>query len=517
MPDAGPKGDVSDWLDENPKQHDKPALIDILDSFELWTEQPQQEGGSATVAMAVPEFPAEVLPPNVRAYCLSAARSIGVPVEMIAFPLMAFFGSLIGNRLSIQLKAGYRQYATLFVGIVAPPGAAKSPALNAARWPLDRLQEEATDAHKRAIVGYEADVEEWQAKPKGERGEKPARPDPRHYYTTDATLEALTSMLAGGHGLAVVRDELVSWISSLDQYRSGGKGSDRQQYLSLWAHAPIKQDRRTGEPIYIPRPVACVVGGIQPDFLSTLHDRDGRRDGFVERVILIRPDLKPTLWTDEELDISLLEPIVELFKSIDRDLDRDDENPWSGDRDVMKLHPDSRTLWVDWYNENARLVDQASGLRSGFYAKLPNQAARLALVLNAMWNPSNPTVLVSHARLADALELAEYIRAHLHRVLPLIGDVSASAAGGTGMRIHRILMNADLQDADGWVTRRDIMQKLGNVLADDLTQALADLAEASIIETRTIPTAPKPREEWRIVNADRVPHIPDDGDDWEEF
>ena len=39
-------------------------------------------------------------------------------------------------------------------------------------------------------------------------------------------------MLAGAPGVAVIRDEISGWVSAMDQYK-GGKGSDRQQYLSF--------------------------------------------------------------------------------------------------------------------------------------------------------------------------------------------------------------------------------------------------------------------------------------------
>ncbi len=126
--------------------------------------------------VAVPAFPVHVLPLAFRGYCDAAATSIGVPVEMIAMPLLAFFGSTIGNRLYIQLKRGYRQYPTLYLAIVADVGAAKSPSLSAAQWPLNVLQKEKHAIYKTALTEFERDTEGWKARDPAVRGDKPVRP-----------------------------------------------------------------------------------------------------------------------------------------------------------------------------------------------------------------------------------------------------------------------------------------------------------------------------------------------------
>lgn len=493
-------GDVSDWLDQGKTKDD---LIRLVKQTPDW--QPGQ-GEQATApdpdsaTLKVPPFPIEVLPEHARAYVESQARCIGVPTEMIAMPLMAFFGSMIGNRLFIQLKSGFHQYASLFLAIVAPPGSAKSPALNAARWPLDKLQTEAHTLYKALVLQFDAETERWQAKPKDERGEKPIRPKLRHFYTTDITIEALVGILEVAPGVAIVRDELLGWIKSMDQYR-GGKGSDRQQYLSLWAGSPIKADRRSGEPIYQIHPVASIVGGIQVDFLRDLHDKDGRRDGLVERLLLIRSDITSSGWTEDELDPELLDRIIALFRQVDRVLSPVDTGADAEAGRGLQLSTEARHLWIAWYNENDMLKGDTAGLRHGFYSKLPLQVARFALILNTLWNPDDPQRLVSKERMADAIELGEYVRAHFDRTLPLIGDVSPGHAGGTEGRVLRVLRIEGEKAIDLWVSRRSILQKLGNVKADDLTAALNRLADAGTVESRQEVTSTKPREEWRLTGT----------------
>lgn len=91
----------------------------------------------------------KILPQPFASYVLGHAAAIGVPVEMIALPFLANVGSLIGNRLAVQLKQGRLHYPTLWVGVVAPPGAAKTPALNAcpprARCPAGGMESTSTN------------------------------------------------------------------------------------------------------------------------------------------------------------------------------------------------------------------------------------------------------------------------------------------------------------------------------------------------------------------------------------
>ena len=62
--------------------------------------------------------------------------------------------------------------------------------------------------------------------------------------------ESLASLLGGSPGISVIRDELSGWIASMDQYK-GGKGAERQAYLSLWSSTALKIDRKGGGSVYV--------------------------------------------------------------------------------------------------------------------------------------------------------------------------------------------------------------------------------------------------------------------------
>src|SRR5262249_29142315 len=87
-------------------------------------------------------------------------------------------------------------------------------------------------------------------------------------------------------GVTVIKDELTSWVTSMDQYKAKGKGSDRQFYLSAWAGEPVRVDRKNSDdPLFVPHPFLAVVGGLPPDLLPRLRGEHGVRDGFFDRIL----------------------------------------------------------------------------------------------------------------------------------------------------------------------------------------------------------------------------------------
>jgi hypothetical protein len=78
-------------------------------------------------------------------------------------------------------------------------------------------------------------------------------------------------------------------MRSLNQYR-GGKGADKQKYLSIWSGKPIQVNRKSEKAsVYVQRPFLSILAGIQPDMLGELQEERGREDGFVHRILFAMP------------------------------------------------------------------------------------------------------------------------------------------------------------------------------------------------------------------------------------
>lgn len=458
------------WLGVQPDQrdHTEPSTPDVLE---------------AALVPPVP-FPVEVLPPTLATFVQEGAAAFGIPADYIALPLLGFAAGLIGNRRAIQLKHGWVEYPILWVGVIGHPGSGKSPGMDYARCLVDHLQQAAWASYQRDLATYQ------EAQALGERGKSADRPRLESFYTTDATLEALAAVLEASPGLSMIRDELVGWVQSHDAYRKAG---DRQTWLSLWSASPLKIDRKTSPPLMIVAPCVSVIGGIQPDRLGDLRSDAGHRDGFVERLLLAWPEAGPVRWTDAEVGPATIAAAQQLFTDLRRQ-----RHP----RTVVGFDPVARDRFVGWHDENVASMERSTGLAVSWAAKYPRQAARIALVLQALHFPDAPTRPVTPEVVDGAIAVIEYLRAHLARVLVPLGQPGITSPGaGTVSRVRHLLREA----GDGWLSRSELHAGLGrNTAADQLTAALATLETEGRVERRTVPTEGRPREEWRLSNYERT-------------
>jgi hypothetical protein len=342
---------------------------------------------------------------------------------------------------------------------------------------------------------YERDLADWEALAKNDKQHfpRPVKPVMEHYFTTNATTEALVAMLGDNRGLSIVHDELTSWVDQMNAYR-GGKGGDRQAYLSQWAGAPLKIDRKGQDTQYVPHPVIGVVGGVQPELLPDLADEAGRRDGFVERILWDYPECRPARWTDDTVDEATRGAVVALFRRL---------RLGGSDRPIC-LDSNAKTVWRSWYDDNARATEGASGITAGIYAKLPNQLARLALVLHCLAHPDAPSNrLLDEDTLADAIELVEYYRAMANRV---VVHFNARPAGGTAGLADRIA--AFLRRRGDWVKLSEINKHLrGHVAGKEIIDVLVDLEDRGLIEMEKAATSvgrPAWYFRWRSTDAEEA-------------
>lgn len=449
-----------------------------------------------TPHVSAPPFPVDALPPVVRALVEAGAAALDVDPAFVAVPLLGFAAGCIGKRYCVEVKQGYRQWPILYVAIVGPPGSGKTPALTLAREPLDRLQQEAWRRYQEEATAYRRDLSDWERRRKdgsATEDDKPTAPTLAHFYTTDATIESLSVSLMTSPGLAYIRDELVAWVRACDQYRSG-KGTDRQKWLGAWSKEAWKIDRKKAEPVYVPHPAISVIGGVQPEILPELAHEAGASDGFIDRILWSYPPEHYPDDTDATVGEATMVAACRVFAALRPEWQTEPTE----ESIAIALDPDARSLYRSWHRDNTRLLREASGLVQGLYAKLPNQAARLALVLHCLAHPDDcGRRRIGAATMGAALELVEYFRAHAYRVLPRFG---VTGAGDTGSVVGKVA--AILDGAGGeWVGRAAIRDRLHrNCPAASVSEALQRLAELGRAESRVNREGiGRPAEEWRSL------------------
>ena len=284
--------------------------------------------GPVPVSSPLLPFPVDVFPAPVRLFALQVAESLGCPVDIVAGPILGISATAIGASRALELKPGWSESPRFYIAIVAPPGSGKSPAESLVCRPAYDMQSRFRQEYKQALEAYE-EAEELR-RPRGRRRPQAAdtanttaqdsptssdttadttavvtqdnsttaaslasRPKPvlLRIIVSDATTESLAPLSAENpRGVIMLKDEMSGWAASMNQYKNG-KGTDCQFYLSCWSGSPATIDRKTqGQPIFVPHPFINVMGGIQPDMLSTLCQDKNRADGFLDRILFLYPD-----------------------------------------------------------------------------------------------------------------------------------------------------------------------------------------------------------------------------------
>lgn len=285
---------------------------------------------------------------------------------------------------ALEMPDTSSQYTALWIPLLAPRGAGKSPALDLAFEVLRELDAASFKTYRREIGA-------WSRLAKEER-DGTEKPSDRSLIVDDFTLEHLARVLASGEERAcVVSDELSGWLLGLGRYAKGGGGAEKGRLLSLWSCGQWKYGRVTGETnLLIERPVVPVVGGLQPHLHVLLGDDE---TGF-------RPRWLPHYVASWEADWGSTrapgiwdERIAALYEK-------------GGVR--LRLRGKGLDAWLAWRNKwraDSRAPDVSDTVH-GALAKADVQCARIALALAAGAGESGS---ISEESIQSAAAIVEYV------------------------------------------------------------------------------------------------------------
>jgi hypothetical protein len=399
-------------------------------------------------------FPVDALPEGCRQLVREGSATIGCPADFLAAPMLAALGSAIGASHVIEIIRGWTEAPTLWVATVGHPGARKTPPAREA---------------KRPVAGYQAKLRQHyrEEQKRYEREERDDPPEKQAAYVDDITTESLIATLdESPRGVIQFKDELLGLIRGLDQYK-GGKGSDRQFYLSGWSGEPYAYRRKgSQEDVLLSRPFLSVVGSIQTDLLTEI--RDGREDGLADRFLYVYPNrVRSRLSEDKGISEHARRSYAALYMRL-RDLSPGGEDEYGHPQPrVVKPEADAKDLLREQINA---LRDEAE--LPGFPArlmwvwpKLEAYLGRIALILCLSRYTllrkagQDPTLRVETADVLRAQVLLDHFKRHLRRVYALLyktdpkdrvvedvarflRDLGGSWSGGTATDFHRELESA---------------------------------------------------------------------------
>ena len=369
----------------------------------------------------VPPLPAEMLPASLAGWIEDEARAAGLPLEMVAAPVLVGAGGMIGARLSLRnARNAPAVPANLWGAVCGPPGARKTHAVKlgglalerAERREFERLDAQRSDfetVHERAAAQLEALQNNLKRALKGGRN-APTMPDdddlsavrealrdaeaalkPTRYAVSDATIEKLGVILSENpQGVTLLRDELTAWLGGFDK---AGRESERAQWLELAnGDATLRVDRMSREALHVHNAGVSVLGSIQPGPLGKLIDEQaGAGDGLLQRFqVFIWPDAFPLfdqIAQREAVDAqqrSAAHSVLDALGALT--LPALGSTYPSGDGAPLIYTPEAQSIYDAWeVQHEAQKRDTATGeAYRSHLAKQSGTFARLALIFHAL-------------------------------------------------------------------------------------------------------------------------------------
>jgi DNA polymerase I-like protein with 3'-5' exonuclease and polymerase domains len=338
-------------------------------------------------------FPVEALPEPIRSFVIQAAASIGCDPVYVALPALSVAASQIGNSRAIRVKRDWYEPSVVWSGIVGYSGTLKSPAFRAAVGPLYRLQRTLIRKFKSDFQEYQKEKDAYDARKAQAKKDKkpfdeeePEKATIARVVTGDVTIEKLAQLLEDNpKGLLVARDELGGWLTSFQRYKGKSGGSDLQNWLELYQAGTIQYDRKTGDRpvVFVQHAAVSVAGGIQPGVLARVLTPEYMDAGLGARILMAMPPRRRKDWTEAEID-PLVKDAYEAMLAQLRELQLDKGEDGEKEPFAVKMTPEAKAVWVDFYRDWARVQESVEGELAAAYSKLEGAAARLALLYHVV-------------------------------------------------------------------------------------------------------------------------------------
>ena len=253
---------------------------------------------------SLPEFPLEVLSPNLQEVIRRTSKGAGVTHAHVAVPLLGIISGLIGYSRRLKATASWFQPATCWTALVGYSGTGKTPGHKVTRRAAKEVEqlrkkddEKRKRDHETKQLAAKAARDNWEKKAKEateagvltpempEAAVDPGKYVPIRLIVNDGTIERLAELLqARPQGIVLMRDELAALFMNMSRY-SGGQ--DDEFWLESWNGEPYTVEPM-GRMLSVDHLLIGVVGGMQPDKLVASFEGD--HDGKYARMLFAWPD-----------------------------------------------------------------------------------------------------------------------------------------------------------------------------------------------------------------------------------
>ncbi len=469
--------------------------------------------------LPVDQFDLAFLPDVLGAWLGDISYRLQCPLDFVAIPALVAAGSVIGRKVGIrpQSRTSWIEAPNLWGCIVGRPGAMKSPALNEALRPLQRLETAARADHQSAMTRHALEVEAFKIH-KDEHGKKlrqfvqkggndfsafanllePEAPKAKRYIVGDTTYEALVEIIgANPNGVLAHRDELVALLRTLDREDNAAA---RGFFLTAWnGTSGYSVDRITRTGAHLDAVCLSLIGSTQPgriaEYVRRATSGGAGDDGLLQRFgLVVWPDQSPE-WreVDKFPDTQARDAAFRCFDRLNN-LEADSVN---AERDefeslpYLRFAPEAAGLFSEWRADLESLLrsDLHPALESHF-AKYRKLVPGLALINHLADGGCGP---VSEPALLRALAMSQYLMTHARRVYGAGTESEVAVAKAILTRIRK----AELKDG---FSARDIYRSgwAGLSERDAVLSSLSLLEDLDWIVQEVQPTSGRARTVYRI-------------------
>jgi hypothetical protein len=486
--------------------------------------------------LPVTSFDMKLMPKNLRPWVSDISERMQCPPDYVAVSIMTAAGSVIGLQVGIrpQVHDDWTVTPNLWAMPIGRPGMLKSPAMEAAIWPLKKLSAMSAECHKMEMAAFEvrektakllceADANQAKKILQKDRnadvssllgtGEKQKEPALRRYIANDSNVASLGVLLQQNpNGLLVHRDEIIPLLVNLDRE---DHVDERSFYLTGWNGDSTYTFDRIGRGLNqaVERVCLSVLGSTQPARISPYLARTIRGgqggDGLLQRFgLLVWPDIPPE-WknVDRYSDKDAKKAVMEVFERLDH-LDMEaigakrDRDPYTEQEDglpYLRFSIDGYDLFHAWRDDLEKL------LRSGdlhpaleaHLAKYRKLVPALALILDLADRVTRPADQMAGPVGAPAVQTAiawsKYLETHARRAY---GCVTAAAADTAKAILDKIRTGA-LQKEFG---SRDVWRPAWAKLTDRETvdAGLQMLVDYDWLDIEKVATGGRPQTVYKL-------------------
>jgi hypothetical protein len=260
-------------------------------------------------------FPVSALPEWARAFVEELAKQNQTPIDLPAQVALGAISAVANRgRSTVHIGGGWTEGPNLYLAIAMPPGAGKSPVMNALLDPveeIERLSVEAHDDERRMtmarIVALDKRVKELQKQIEGtdDAGDVLNRDyveavkaleiakdsvNEGRILADDTTPEALVRLLHRNGGTISLISTEGGLFDNLGRYAERGTPPNLDGLLKIWSGDNVRVDRASGDRINLIKPRATVCITVQPSVVAKVMGNGefvGR--GLVARFMISQP------------------------------------------------------------------------------------------------------------------------------------------------------------------------------------------------------------------------------------